>query len=106
MNKARGRREVVRERLARFGALGVLLTLGGLALVGPYGVLAWGENTALLKEREARIATLEEDRAELQNRVVRLDPNNADPDLVAELIRRNLNVTHPDEYVMELPDAR
>ena len=89
-------------KLGQFGALGFLLLLGGLALAGPYGVLSWGENLALLEQRQDRIEALEAQRAELQNRVALLDPNNADPDLVTELLRQNLNVAHPDEYVIEL----
>ena len=100
------RREMVREKLARFGALGVLLVLAGLALAGPYGLLAWGENIALLEQREERIGTLKADRAELRNLVTQLDPDHVDPDLATELVRRNLNVAHPDEYVLELEPAR
>ena len=99
-------RELAREKLTRFGALAVLLLLGGLALVGPYGVLAWGENTALLERREARIAELRAERNRLGNLVVRLDPNHVDPDLATELVRKNLNVAHPDEYVIELEPPR
>ena len=95
------KRDLVREKLSRFGALGFLLVLAGLALAGPYGLLAWGENNALLKQRQDRIATLEAERAELSNLVTQLDP-----DLAAELIRRNLNVIHPDEYVIELKPER
>lgn len=102
MNSTSVRREAAREKFSRFAALGFLLILGGLALAGPYGVLAWGENSALLEKRQDRIAALEAERADLENRVARLDPDNADPDLAAELIRRNLNVIHPDEYVIEL----
>ncbi len=94
------------EKLTRFGALGVLLVLGGLALAGPYGVLAWGENLALLDQREARIAALTAERNELENLVARLDPDHVDPDLATELVRKNLNVAHPDEYVIELEPAR
>ena len=106
MNTAMTRREMVREKLARFGALGVLLVLAGLALAGPYGLLAWGENIALLEQREERIGTLKADRAELRNLVTQLDPDHVDPDLATELVRRNLNVAHPDEYVLELEPAR
>ena len=96
------KRDVAREKLTRFGALGFLLVLAGLALAGPYGLLSWGENIALLEQRQDRIATLEAERAELQNLVTQLDPDNVDPDLATELVRRNLNVAHPDEYVLEL----
>ena len=99
-------REIARERLTRLGALAVLLLLGSLALVGPYGVLAWGENIALLERREARIAELRAERNRLDNLVARLDPERVDPDLATELVRRNLNVAHPDEYVIELDQVR
>ena len=102
MNGVAARNEIVREKLVRFGALAVLLLLGGLALAGPYGLLAWGENVALLDKREHRIAELKADREELQNLVERLNPDHVDPDLATELMRRNLNVAHPDEYVLEL----
>ncbi|AKH41528.1 cell division protein FtsB [Altererythrobacter atlanticus] len=101
MNLATNKRDTIREKLGQFGALGYLLLLGGLALAGPYGVLSWGENISLLEKRQARIAALQEQRDELVNRVERLDPENADPDMVSELLRRNLNVAHPDEYVLE-----
>ena len=101
MNAVITRRDAVRERLTRFGALGVLLVLAGLALAGPYGLLSWGENIALLKERQERIAALQAERNDLQNLVTRLDPDHVDPDLATELVRRNLNVAHEDEYVLE-----
>ena len=96
------KRDIARERLSRFGALAFLLVLAGLALAGPYGLLAWGENIALLEQRQDRIAALQAERDELQNKVTLLDPDNVDPDLSTELVRRNMNVAHPDEYVLEL----
>ena len=106
MNGVAARNEIVREKLARFGALATLLLLGGLALAGPYGLLAWGENRVLLEKRQHRIAELRADRAELQNLVERLNPDHVDPDLATELMRRNLNVAHPDEYVIEIESTR
>jgi cell division protein FtsB len=106
MNTVVTKRDIVREKLARFGALGFLLVLGALALVGPYGMLSWGESNAVLKQRQDRIAALQADRDELENLVARLDPNNVDPDLATELMRKNLNVAHPDEYVIELDPPR
>lgn len=91
-----------RERLARGAAFACLVLLAGLALAGPSGVLAWSENLALLEKRQAQIAHLEADRDELRNRVALLDPRHADPDLVGELLRKNLNVAHPDEVVITL----
>ena len=89
-------------KLAQLGALAFLLFLGGLALVGPSGLLAWSENLSALKQREAQLQALSDERDELRNRVALLDPNHVDPDLAGELIRRNLNVVHPDEVVIKL----
>ncbi len=69
-------------------------------------LLAWGENVALLDKREHRIAALKADREELQNLVERLNPDHVDPDLATELMRRNLNVALPDEYVIEIERPR
>ena len=87
-----------------WGALMVLLALGGLAIAGPWGVMAWHENAAALDTRSQEIALLEEEIAALENRVALLDPDNADPDLAGELVRRNLGVLHEDEVVVTLPD--
>lgn len=96
------RKEVVRERIVNTIALLVLMLIGGLALIGPAGVLAWGEHSSRLDEHKERIAALQEERAELQNRVELLDPENVDPDFASELVRGNLGVAHPDEYVVDL----
>ena len=105
MNLPAPRRDIVREKLSQFGALGYLLLLGGLALAGPYGVLSWGENKVLLDTREQRIAALDAQRSELKNLVERLNPEQVDQDLATELVRRDLNVAHPDEYVLEIEPA-
>lgn len=78
------------------------MLLGGLAVVGPWGTLAWSENAELLEQRQARIAELEKESAVLENSVALLDPDSVDPDLASELIRRNLGVAHPDEDIVEL----
>ena len=83
-------------------ALALLLLLGGLALMGPYGVLSWGENKAQLEKRQHRIAALTAERDELRNRVELLDPEHVDPDMASELVRKDLNVARPDEYVIQL----
>ena len=42
------------------------------------------------------------ERAVLQNRVELLDPKHVDPDMVDELVRKELNVVHPDEVIVPL----
>ncbi len=88
------------ERLTQGVALVCLLVLGGFALAGPSGLLAWGENAKLLEMRRAEVQALAAERDELRNRVALLNPRDADADLAGELLRRNLNVIHPDEVVM------
>ncbi|MEE4207179.1 MAG: septum formation initiator family protein, partial [Erythrobacter sp.] len=85
-------------------ALALLLVIGGAAVAGPTGLLAWSENLAALEAREARIAALTDRRDALANRVELLDPEAADPDLASELVRRNLGVMHADEVVITIED--
>ena len=103
MNSRARKPAMHREKLTQFGALACLLLLGGLSLAGPYGLLAWSENLALLDKREKQIAALKDETDRLENLVALLDPNHVDPDLSTELLRRDLNVAHPDEYIIELP---
>ena len=92
-----------RETLTQSLALAALLLLGGVAIAGPSGLLAWSENNRLLAERKTELVQLAARRDELRNRVDLLDPRHADPDLVGELLRRDLNVAHPDEIVIARP---
>lgn len=76
--------------------------MGGFAIAGPSGVLAWSEQSRVLEARQHELATLKAERDDLRNRVDLLDPKHADPDLTGELLRSHLNVVHPDEMVMLL----
>jgi cell division protein FtsB len=105
MTREGHRIESPKERLTQGIALGLLLVLGGLAIVGPSGLLAWGDNLRLLDQRKAQIAALTHERDELKLQVDALNPKHADPDFVGELIRRDLNVVHPDEVVILLDPA-
>lgn len=83
-------------------ALAFLLVLGGLAVAGPSGLIAWSEQQRLLEQREAELADLGTELEQLRNRVELLNPDHADPDLSGQLLRSQLNVAHPDEMVMLL----
>ncbi|GMM94399.1 septum formation initiator family protein [Qipengyuania sp. MTN3-11] len=85
-------------------ALVGLLLMGGLAVAGPSGLLAWSENLRLREQRQAQLAVLSEQRDALKNRVELLHPDHADPDMVGELLRSQMNVVHPDEVVIQLED--
>jgi|TARA_B100001057_G_scaffold313813_1_gene313947 cell division protein FtsB len=95
---------IQRAKAMQHAALAALLVMGGLAIAGPSGLLAWSENLRLLDQREAQLAQLEAEREALENRVALLHPDHADPDMVGELLRSQLNVVHPDEVVIKLED--
>ena len=94
----------LKPRLTQSAALAVLLVMGGFAVAGPSGLLAWSENLRLLDKRETQLAMLEAERDALANKVELLDPSSADPDMVGELLRSQLNVVHPDEVVITLDE--
>ena len=100
MKRSRSQPKLAKESLVQGVALTCLLILAGFAVAGPSGLIAWNENRHLLDQRRDEIVRLERERSELRNRVDLLDPRHADPDLAGELLRRNLNVAHPDEMVM------
>ena len=91
-----------RQNLTEGMALVCLLVLAAMALFGPSGLLSWSENRRLLDERQQEVKALAAERDELRNRVALLDPHHADTDLAGELLRKDLNVIHPDEMVMLL----
>ena len=91
-----------REQATQGIALVTLLALAGLALIGPSGLLAWGEQASLLEERKAQIALLEAERDDVRLRVDALDPDHADPDMVGEMLKRNLQVARDDEIILVL----
>ncbi|WP_345719854.1 FtsB family cell division protein [Qipengyuania sphaerica] len=90
--------------MSQNAALIVLLVLGGLAIAGPSGLLSWSENLRLLDQRKAQLTAVQAERTALKNKVELLHPDHADPDMVGELLRSQLNVVHPDEVVIKLDD--
>lgn len=83
-------------------ALAVMAFFGGYAVMGSNGVLAYGDYQRQLATHGVELARLEQRRAVLQNRVNLLDPRHANPDMVDELVRKQLNVAHPDEVIVPL----
>jgi cell division protein FtsB len=83
-------------------ALTIISFFGAYAVFGGNGMMAYGEYQAQLVKREARYQELDRRRAVLQNRVALLDPRHANPDMVDEMVRKELNVAHPDEVIVPL----
>jgi cell division protein FtsB len=102
VRQAGSKKRIPKEQIRQALALAGLLLIAGFAIAGPTGLLAWNESEELLQQRQAQIAQLQEERDALKNKVDRLNPDGADPDLVGELLRKNMNVVHPDEVVITL----
>src|SRR3954462_2085235 len=83
-------------------ALIVVGTFAGHAVAGPNGILAWGGYHRALQQRQAELAQLEKDKAELKHRSDLLDPRHADPDLADEMTRKQLGLVRPDEVIIPL----
>jgi cell division protein FtsB len=83
-------------------ALIVVGTFAGHAVAGPNGLLAWGGYHKALKDRQAELASLEQERAQLRHRSALLDPRKADPDMADELVRKDLGLVRPDEVIVPL----
>ena len=82
----------------------IIANFAGYAVMGENGVLSWGDYRRQKADRAVVLARLEAERARLAHRTVLLDPGNADPDLVDELVRRDLGAVRPDEVVIPLDE--
>src|SRR3954469_4345572 len=83
-------------------ALIVVGTFAGHAIAGPNGILAWGGYHHALQQRQAELAQIEAQRAQLRHRSQLLDPRKADPDIADELVRKDLGLVRPDEVIIPL----
>ncbi len=83
-------------------AFSVIAFFGFYALFGSNGLLAWGDYAQRYDARTNELAKIEKERAQLANRVSLLDPRHANPDMVDELVRRDLGLAHPDEVIIPI----
>ncbi|NNM77940.1 septum formation initiator family protein [Sphingomonas sp. ID1715] len=102
MARTRSLGELVRAAAGPAIALMIIGFFGGYALVGPNGVLAWGDYRQELVRKQVELARLEAQKRVVQNRVALLDPRRANPDLADELIRKRLGYSHPDEIIIPM----
>jgi cell division protein FtsB len=99
---------IAKLRMLLFSALGpafavlLLVLFMGYAVFGANGLLAWGGYTTQLHDARIALAQVKAEKARLQNRVKLLDRRHIDPDMADELVRRELNVNHPDEVIVPL----
>jgi cell division protein FtsB len=99
-----GKRNISLIRRMFWPALALLVVgnFAGYAIAGPNGLLAWGGYHHNLRDRQAELAQLKAEKAQLQHRAKLLDPNKADPDMADELVRRELGLVRPDEVIVPL----
>ncbi len=83
-------------------AIMIVGVLAGYALFGANGVLAWGDYSERLEVRQAELVRLDQEKSRLANRVALLNPKSANPDMVDELVRRDLGLAQPDEVIIPL----
>ena len=95
-------RELLSSALGPTLAIILLAILVGYAVLGSSGILAWGDYKQQLRDSQAELKVVQAERARIANRVDLLEPRHADPDMVEELVRRELNVGHPDEVIVPL----
>ncbi|MFL6730460.1 MAG: FtsB family cell division protein [Sphingomicrobium sp.] len=93
---------LIRRAAAPALALIIVGTFAGHAIAGPNGLLAWGGYHRALKERQAELKQLEQEKAQLRHRSALLDPRKADPDIADELVRKDLGLVRPDEVIVPL----
>jgi len=93
---------LIRRSAAPALALIIVGTFAGHAIAGPNGILVWGGYHRALEQRQAELAQLEQEKAELKHRSDLLDPRKADPDMADELVRKDLGLVRPDEVIVPL----
>jgi cell division protein FtsB len=72
------------------------------AVLGPNGLIAMKDVKQEVAARTTEYQALDKQRAVLKNRVDLLaQAKGADPDLVEELIRKQLNAARPDEVIVK-----
>jgi cell division protein FtsB len=80
----------------------VLAFFGGYAVLGPNGILAYGQYKRELAVKQKHYEALDRQRAKLRNRVALLNPKHVDPDMADELTRKELGVVAPNEVIVPL----
>jgi cell division protein FtsB len=98
-----GRNSVELIRRAALPALALLIIANflGYAIVGANGILSWGDYRRQKAVKLVELAQLKQEQTRLAHRAALLDPNNADPDLADEMVRKELGLVRPDEVVLQ-----
>ncbi|MFS0736264.1 septum formation initiator family protein [Sphingomonas sp. 1P06PA] len=88
---------------AAIPAVGLLLLayFVGSAVIGPNGVMAFGDYRRLKEQRAVELQQVQADQQKLHARLALLDPRRGvDPDLADELVRRRTDQVREDEVIV------
>ncbi len=98
----------IRKRLKQSIAPTICLALAAYfayhAFQGDRGVLAMNRLNKEIALAKSELEKSEKKRQYLENRVSLMRPNGVDPDLLEELAREQLGMTHPDDLVVYYDD--
>jgi cell division protein FtsB len=99
----RQRKKSILKRFYMPLATGLVLTYFGYhAFHGDYGLMARAELDSQVSDLEGELKNLRTIRRQFEHRVSLLRPESLDPDMVDELARANLNLSHPNEITIML----
>jgi len=73
---------------------------------GDRGMLAWFRINQDLRLAQAKLATVQAERAALDHKVANMRPEHVDPDLLDQEVRSRLDLAAPNEIIMLQPPAR
>lgn len=73
---------------------------------GDRGMLAWFRISQDLRTAQAKLATVQAERAALDHKVANMRPDHVDPDLLDQEVRSRLDLGAPNEIVVLHPAER
>ena len=98
----------VRRRIAQSAGLlivpaiccAVTIYFGYAGIVGPRGLLVWSQTEARLAMSRRELSNIRAERIALERRILLLDENALDPDLLEEVARSTLAQGRPGEVAI------
>lgn len=94
-----------RQILAPFVGVCLAAYFGYHAIQGDRGIVTWLQLSQRIERVQAAIAASREVEHRLAHRVALLRPGNLDRDLLDERARAVLNLIHPDDRIIFLPES-
>ena len=99
------RQSRLRPLLVPLGCLLVLAYFAHHAVEGEFGLNAMERLEAEERRLDEELARLRAAREQMDKRVALMRPENLDPDIIDERARQALNLAHPHDVVLFLPEG-